>query len=127
MIVAPVKPPTAAWPLNALSKIIPKAAGTSEIFDKRMINEPAIYNIAMIGTNLLATVPMRLIPPSMTKAANPAITSPVVVVLISKLLWSASATELDCTILPIPNAATVPNSANRKPSQCQFLPRPFLM
>ena len=46
---------------------------------------------------------------------------------IAKALLMASATELACTILPIPKAAIIPNRAKAMPSGFQPSPNPFLM
>ena len=55
-------------------------------------------------------------PPRITAPASTAITTPVIVGLTPNELRSASATELLCTMLPMPNAAMAANRANSHPS-----------
>ena len=76
--VAPAKPPAAEAPLKALSTIVAKAAGTSEIFIKMTIRLMTMYEIAMAGTTAPAVSAMRLIPPRMTAPTINIRTTPVI-------------------------------------------------
>ena len=58
-------------------KIKPKACGTISIFTTNTTNAAKIYKTATAGTNLPATVEMRLMPPTNTAAANTAKAMPV--------------------------------------------------
>ena len=70
----------------------------------------------MAGTSLPATSPMRWMPPMITTPTSAATISPVIQVGTPKLPASAVAMELTCTALPMPKAATAPNTANPNPS-----------
>ena len=89
----------------------------------------------MKGTSLSVTWPMRLRPPSSTIAQNAATMMPIMRLAALTLIGVKElmvpeievTMELIWVMLPIPKAASIPNSANSVPSQAQFLPRPFLM
>jgi len=66
-------------------------------------------------------------PPNTTNAVISVSTTPVIQVSMPKLLCTACATELACTVLPMPNEAITPKKANRKASHFHFLPKPFSM
>ena len=81
----------------------------------------------MIGTKKPVNRPIDLMPPRITAPAATAMTRPLTQCLMPKEPFKASATELDCTMLPMPNAATAANRANSHPrilpSGCQRIPR----
>ena len=80
----------------------------------KIINSPpTIYMSAIVGTKLEAALPMLLIPPNITNATNMAITDPIIILDTPNSIESTCATELDCTLLPIPNAAIIPKNANK--------------
>ncbi len=62
-------------------------------------------------------------PPRMTTAVRTTRPTPVTLVATPNVARSASATELACTMLPMPKAATDVSSANTAPSHGR--PRPF--
>ena len=76
----------------------------------------------MIGTNKAVTLPILLIPPKITSAINIVKTKPVTHVGTLNDDSIDVEIELDCTMLPIPNAAIAPNNANRIPSHLAFSP-----
>ena len=69
----------------------------------------------MIGTKKPVKRPIDLMPPRMTAPARTARTSPVQKGSMPNELRSASATELDCTMLPMPNAAIAAMKAKIPP------------
>ena len=78
----------------------------------------------MIGTRYSVTRPIRLIPPRMTAAVTTTSTRPVAQVGTSNVARITSATELACTMFPMPKAAVAVSSAKSVPSQGR--PRPWL-
>ena len=66
---------------------------------------------------------MLFIPPSITSAVAIVRTIALTLFDTPKFEYSASATEFDCTIFPIPNAAMAANTAKSVPSH--FHPIPF--
>ena len=81
---------------------------------------------------------MRLTPPSSTSATKAATQIPVIRQIIVSLLaafslnatatdLTESAMECTCAMLPMPNAAIAPRTANTPPSHFHFGPRPFLI
>ena len=70
----------AAAPLNALSTTRIMAAGIAGAFITRIMNVAVIYNAAINGTNLPATLAMRLMPPRRTPPTSTAITIPLMTV-----------------------------------------------
>src|SRR5699024_11799198 len=88
---------------------------------------PPTYRKAIKGTKRPATSPMRWMPPTSTNATNTVMTAPLTRGGILNVLCITSATELDCTVLPIPNPASIPNIANNTPSHFQLLPNPLRM
>ena len=81
----------------------------------------------MTGTRALAVLAMRLTPPKSTNPTNSIKTAPVMRLSISKAVSIAPATAFAWTMLPIPNAAMVPNNAKAKARGFHFSPMPFLM
>ena len=81
----------------------------------------------MTGTSLSAVWAMRWMPPSTTAPASTVSRAPVTQWGTAKWVCRASATELDCTVLPMPKPATMPNRANSTPSQAQRRPSPLRM
>jgi hypothetical protein len=63
-----------------------------------------------------AARPILWMPPKMTAAVANAMVRPVTVGGTPKVTDAASATEFDCTMLPIPKAAIAANTANRVPN-----------
>ncbi len=93
---------------------------------------------AMPGTSFSVTWPMRLTPPSSTSATKIATQMPVIRQMSISLFAASSlnamatdltesAMELTCAMLPMPNAAMAPSTANTMPSHFHLGPRPFLM
>ena len=70
-----------------------------------------------------AALEIDLIPPKITKAENTVMTIPVIHVATPVLFSTARATVLDCTELPIPKDAKVPNSAKISANHFHFRPR----
>ncbi len=70
----------------------------------------------MTGTTPAANRPMLLMPPSTTAPTTTTIAAPVAQAGTDQTLSSCADTVLACVMLPMPNAATAPNRANRKPS-----------
>ncbi len=81
----------------------------------------------MKGTSDAATLPMRLMPPRITRPTMAIETTPVIHIGTPKVVSMAWAMLLTCTMLPMPKPASPPKMANAPPSQSHFLPRPFLM
>ena len=81
----------------------------------------------MKGTMKVATLAMRFMPPSTTRPTSTARVRPVAQVGTPKLSLRPWATELACTVLPMPKPAIMPNTANSSASQAQFSPRPLRM
>jgi len=81
----------------------------------------------MKGTRRPATAPIQCTPPMMTSPVRAASTRPVATCVPPSDFCTTSATELACTVLPMPKAATVPSRAKVPASQRQRGPRPFLM
>ena len=79
--------------------------------------------MAITGTMAEDTREMLLMPPRITRAVNTVSTTPVIQESIWKLAWMDCATELDCTELPIPKEASVPNRANSSAIHFMFRPR----
>ena len=79
----------------------------------------------MNGTSQFATEAMRLMPPRITAPVITVSTTPVTTGLMSNEPCMAAAMLFDCTMLPMPNPARPPNSANIVPSQAQRGPRPL--
>ncbi len=77
----------------------------------------------MNGTSSSVTLPMRLMPPRITAPVSTTSTMPVVDGETPKVVCSAAATELACTMLPMPKAAIDVSSAKIAPSQ--GILRPF--
>ena len=77
----------------------------------------------MNGTMTCVTSPMRVMPPRMTTAVTMTSTMPVMAGAMPNVARRLSATELACTMLPMPKAATDVSSANSVPSHGR--PRPF--
>ena len=70
---------------------------------------------------------MRLTPPNNTNATNIARIKTVIQTGIAKLPFKAVATELACTVLPIPKPAIIPKKENAIPSFFQRVVKPFLI
>ena len=70
----------------------------------------------MNGTSFSHTLAIDLTPPKMTRNVTAARTRPTSEALKLKLVTSASAIALDCTLQPMPNAANPVNNANATPS-----------
>ena len=77
----------------------------------------------MTGTSRAVTRPMLRTPPMMTAAVRPMSTMPVMPGAMEKLWLRASATELDCTMLPMPKVAMAANKAKSVASHFQPSPR----
>lgn len=62
-----------------------------------------------------------------TAKDGPASNRPVTQQEMLKSRSAARAKKLDCTMFPMPRAATAAKRAKQKPSHFQFWPKPFLM
>ena len=85
------------------------------------------YMMAMKGTILPATAPMRRTPPSSTATHRPTRIRPHSHAGRPKVPEMLSVMALACTMPPVPIQAQMPNTAKQVPSHIHFLPRPFLM
>ena len=110
---------------KALPIIRPIASGNTVILLAIIKIEKEIKTIAITGTTIPAKVAILFIPPMITIPVNVAINRPVNHFSIAKLECMTSATELDCTVFPIPKAAIIPKKANNIASQCHAGPSPF--
>ena len=81
------------------------------------------YITIIDGTRNWVTLAMERIPPRMTSPVASAMNSPVYTFEMPRVVWTASATELLCTMLPMPNAARAANIENRTPSHGMLAPR----
>ena len=90
----------------------------------------------MNGMSFSATAPMRLMPPKRISATSAAIAMPkmrfsrlrspsAAGIKASIALLSEPTMELTCDMLPMPKQAIAAKTANRIPTHCQPLPRPF--
>ena len=113
----------AAVPLNAPLKTIPKAAGTSVMFIRMITNPPPRYRMAMNGTSTDVNSPIRLMPPRITMPVSAISTTAVSRGSMPNDSVSDAATELACTMLPMPKAASEVSMAKMAPSHGS--PSPF--
>nr|WP_316628636.1 hypothetical protein [uncultured Brevundimonas sp.] len=68
-----------------------------------------------------------MMPPIRTAPTSTIMTRPVTQVGMEKEASITAATELACTVLPMPKPASAPKMANSGASHSHFLERPFLM
>src|SRR5699024_5032093 len=90
----------------------------------KITSDAPIYKIAIIGTNTPATLLIRFKPPKTISPVKITSTTPVTQPLIWKLLLATSATVLDCTLFPIPSAATAPKKAKATANHLNLGPSP---
>ncbi|MNF88521.1 hypothetical protein D3C84_710180 [compost metagenome] len=81
----------------------------------------------MNGTSEAATLPIRLMPPRITRPVMTMVATPVTQDGIAKLASRAEAMLFTWTMLPMPKPARPPKMAKALPSHSHFLPRPFLI
>lgn len=92
-----------------------------------------IYMIAMKGTSLEVTLPIRLMPPIRIRAMMIARATPMI--RLTSFTASAGSTlkllraesmavviVLTCVALPVPNTASTPKAANKYARKCHFYP-----
>ncbi|MNY16046.1 hypothetical protein D3C86_1492910 [compost metagenome] len=72
-------------------------------------------------------MPMRRMPPRITRPTSTMLTTPVSQAGTPKVLERACAMLLTWTMLPMPKPAKPPNSAKAPPSHIHLRPRPFLI
>ena len=70
-------PATPAVGLKASRKISPKVGPTSPMFMTIMISAPRTYTSAITGASTEVTLPIREMPPRITAATTPEVTSPL--------------------------------------------------
>ena len=125
--VAPTKPPVAAVGWKASEITHQNTEGTFSMFMPMMSRHMKTYMMAMKGTILPATAPMRRTPPSSTATHRPTRIRPHSHAGRPKVPEILSVMALACTMPPVPIQAQMPNTAKLVPSQTHLGPRPFLM
>ena len=133
-IPIPAAPPSAAVGVKAEATMSTRARPAAGRFKSTTASAASAYRALINGTSRSVTRPMRAAPPiSAIPAANAAkmptvsrrgCSMPVVAgksAVTAKL--TASAAVLACTILPMPNAASAPSSANAAASGLKPRPR----
>jgi len=134
----PTTPPVTEAGLKAPSIIEANTAGTDLIWKMITPSASTIYMIAMKGTSLEVTLPIRLMPPIRIRAMMIARATPMI--RLTSFTASAGSTlkllraesmavviVLTCVALPVPNTASTPKAANKYARKCHFLSSPFLI
>ena len=125
IMVEPAKPPAAAVPVKADSKIKATAAGTPSKFMAISPTLMAIYMTAIKGMTLAATLAMLCRPPMVMAAIRIVSTAPVSTLDRPKEISALSTMALTCGKVPIPKYATRMVAAAKKvASGLYFSPMP---
>ena len=125
MMVEPAKPPAAAAPVNADSKIRATAAGTPSRFMTIRPRLMAIYITAIKGITLEATLAMLCRPPMVIAAMRTVSKNPVSTLDRPKEISALSTIALTCGKVPIPKYATrIVAAAKNVASGLYFSPMP---
>ena len=102
MIVEPAKPPAAAVPVKALSRIRETAAGTASRFMMMSPRQMTIYSTAMNGMTLEDTLAMLCRPPSVMAAMRIVRMMSVAIFEMPKESSTLSTMALTCGKVPMP-------------------------